>query len=244
MFELSFYFCFSIAKYKHLRQAKIMIVDNVLEIIAPFNCVRCGSEGSLVCAQCKNKIVHPKRSTCVFCNALTADFKLCARCKRSTRIKGVIISSHYEGEVKTLIRLLKYERAQRAAKYLAELLAPYVNARGFDAITWVPISSRRFRQRGYNQSKLIARYLAWHTKLPYFETLGRMGHQRQVGTARSIRLIQLRGSMYPIKPKRFSGLRVLIVDDVVTTGATMSECADVLYGHGAKEVWGAAIAKH
>ncbi len=154
------------------------------------------------------------------------------------------MASHYEGEVKQLIQMLKYERAMRAANYLAELLVPQVKPRDYDYISWAPVSSRRFRQRGYNQAKLIAKQIAAQTKVPYIETLGRLGHARQVGTGRKLRTQQLKGSMYAVKPERFKSKRIVIVDDVLTTGATLSECANVLMAAGAKSVWGAAVAKH
>lgn len=221
-----------------------MIIDNALEIIAPFSCVRCKREGKLVCEECKRRVAEPKVSTCALCNSLTKDFQLCQACRRKTKLRGVLVASQYKGGVKTLIRMLKYERAQRASRFLADLLVQYVNSNNYDYISWVPVSSRRFRQRGYNQAKLIAKRVAAKTDVPYIESLGRLGHARQVGTDRKLRILQLKGRMYVIKPERLKNKRVLIIDDVLTTGATLSECANVLSANGAKSVWGAAVAKH
>lgn len=216
----------------------------MLEIITPFSCLRCNREGKLVCDECMGKIAEPKVSTCALCNMLTKDYKLCKTCQRKSKLRGVLVASKYQGVVKELIRMLKYERAQRASRFLADSLLPYINASHYDFICWVPVSSRHFRQRGYNQAKLIAKRISARTNIPYIETLGRLGHARQVGTDRKLRIQQLKGKIYCVKPMRIKGRRILVIDDVLTTGATLSECANVLAAAGAKSVWGAAVAKH
>lgn len=221
-----------------------MIIDSALELFAPFDCVRCKREGKLVCRECAGIIAKPKISACALCNVLTSDFQLCSTCRRKTKLHGVLVASRYEGEIKILIRMLKYERAQAASRFLADFLVPLVRTRQYDLITWVPVSSRRFRERGYNQAKLIAKKLSVHVQVPYAETLGRLGHERQVGTDRKVRISQLKGKIYCTRPARLKNKRILIIDDVVTTGATLSECADVLAKAGTKSVWGAAVAKH
>lgn len=220
-------------------------MDGLIGIIAPFNCIACGQEGKLVCAKCLKNISVFKRSSCFLCNKLTSGWRACKTCAPGIRLRGVMVASHYEGNIKTLIGLLKYERTVAAAAVLAKQLLPLLEATDkIDAITAVPASARRFRQRGYNQAQLIARQLARQVRLPYVETLGRIGHARQVGTTRRLRLTQAQGTMYARRAYRIRGQRLLVVDDVVTTGATMKEAGRVLKAAGAKYIWGIAAAKH
>ena len=220
------------------------MLDQLLSLIAPHYCINCNHEGSLLCLDCRAEAISSKRSSCFLCNRLTEGWRTCASCRRKTKIGGVVVASHYDGAAKLLIRRLKYEHAVAAAPILADLLAEKINPKNFDMVTAIPASSRRFRQRGYNQAQLIAKRLGRQLKLPYAELLGRTGQVRQVGTNRRQRLAQMAGQMYSRRNWLAKNNRILVVDDVVTTGATLSEAGRVLKSAGAKTVWGAAAAKH
>ncbi|HSH31762.1 MAG TPA: phosphoribosyltransferase family protein [Candidatus Saccharimonadales bacterium] len=157
---------------------------------------------------------------------------------------GVTVASHYDGAIKELIGALKYQRAASAAGLAAELLAPLLASHAIDVVTCVATSPSRYRQRGYNQARLIAQPLARRLGLPYADLLVRTRDVRQVGTSRRQRLEQVQGIFEPRRARLIEGTSILLVDDVVTTGATMAECARVLKEAGAKRVWGAAVAKH
>jgi ComF family protein len=150
--------------------------------------------------------------------------------------------SHYDGAIKQLITALKYEHQRSAAKLAARLITPLLDSSDFDVVTAVPTSTSRRRQRGYNQAALIAREVAQQLHLPYRETLGRVSNIHQVGTDRRHRLEQVKGIFRPVAD--VAGQRLLIIDDVLTTGATMAECAKELKTAGAKRVWGGVVAKH
>lgn len=221
-----------------------MLVDTLVGVFAPYNCLVCGREGALVCKHCLPVLASTKRSSCFLCNKLTKGWQTCPTCRRHTSMRGVYIGSHYESQVKQLLRMLKYERAVASATVLARMLAPTIEAQKFSLVTAIPSTSGRYRQRGYNQAALIAHRLARNCKLPYAECLARLGQSRQVGTDRKTRLTQAEGTMYCKKLSRVYGKQILVVDDVVTTGATMKEAARALKLAGAKACWGAAIAKH
>lgn len=141
--------------------------------------------------------------------------------------------------------MLKYARAQGVAPTLASIISPAIGKNiELDFVTAIPATTGRFRQRGYNQAKLIGKSLARELKLPFYEVLGRFGNARQVGTSRQNRIKQTKDTMYCTKTSRVYGMRILVVDDVVTTGATMQEAARVLKLAGAKYAWGGASAKH
>jgi competence protein ComFC len=159
-------------------------------------------------------------------------------------IRGVSVSSYYDGPIKELILRLKFSRNRSAADVAAELILLRIERPDmiFDIVTSVPISAARYRERGYNQSELIARRVAYKLGLPYQPLLGRRNGEHQLGKDRKTRIEQVKNVFY--SQKSCAGLRVLLIDDVVTTGATLDACARSLKGGGAKNVWGAVVAKH
>lgn len=229
----------------------MLLIKNLVSWLAPANCLRCGAEGEAICAVCLPHIPHRKTPTCFSCNALTIDGSACPRCRRRTRLSGVSVASHYDGLVKDLVIKLKFNGDQSVANLLAKLVTPLprlCSAGDFDLVTWVPPAPKRYRQRGFHPAELIAKSVAKDLRVPYQPLLGRLGNQRQVGHNRQDRLEQIRGSFYLRKATKsifgLVGMRILVVDDVLTTGATLSECAAVLKSAGAKQVWGAVVAKH
>jgi ComF family protein len=155
----------------------------------------------------------------------------------------VAVGAYYDGPVKELILGLKFNRRSSGASAAADLALrtlPY--AWRVDLVTSVPIAPARYRQRGYNQSELIARRVAAQMRLPYYPLLGRASSTHQLGLDRRSRLEQVRGAFY--LERACQGRRVLVVDDVITTGATLSEAAGVLDAAGAERIWAVAVARH
>lgn len=220
-----------------------MIIKRYITLLTPYACVNCGLEGALACSDCLPGLISTKAATCVGCNALSPDFRTCKRCRRTSPLLRVAVASHYEGAVKELIGLLKYRHTGAAAGVLGELMRPLVGSRS-DIIMPVPASTRRIRQRGYNQAVLLAKAMARLSGHLYLDGLGRLGHTRQVGTDRRQRLSQLHGQIYSRQEGRIVGASITLVDDVVTTGATLSECARVLKAAGARHVEAVVAAKH
>jgi ComF family protein len=220
------------------------VLQRVIEYVAPTECLVCGREGDWVCADCLPDFAIAKPSTCYACNRLRPGGRTCRACRSSAPLAGVVVASHYDGRVKDLIGLLKYERAASAADILARMMAPLLADHAFDVVTSVPAPPARLRQRGYNQAELIARAVARTCGWPYQRLLARHGSSHQVGTGRRARLSQVAGAFEITGHAAATGQRILIVDDVLTTGATMAECARVLRDAGAKQIWGAVAAKH
>ncbi len=160
------------------------------------------------------------------------------------QVRGVSVASYYDGPIKELILRLKFSRNRSAAEVGAELILMRIdlNHMIFDVVTAVPVSASRYRERGYNQSELIARVIARKLGLQYQSLLGRQNGEHQLGKDRNTRIEQVKDVFY--SQKQCTNSRVLIIDDVVTTGATLDSCARILKTNGAKNVWGAVIAKH
>lgn len=135
---------------------------------------------------------------------------------------------------KQLLHGYKFERARSAcipiAQHLAAIL-PYMSRN--TVVTCVPTDTRRMRARGYDHAGLVARELARELRLPYQRLVTRVTHTRQVGASRAMRLKQLQGAFLVVGSVPQN---VLVVDDVVTTGATLEAVAAVLRTAGARHV--------
>ncbi len=145
----------------------------------------------------------------------------------------------YEGVAKDLIHVLKFERSRASADVVANLLAETLPVLGDIVITHVPTATSRIRTRGYDQAALIARRLAIQLGVEYAPLLSRLGQQRQVGKNRSERRSQMQELFIATKKP---AKHVLLVDDVITTGATLEACARILKDAGAKRVSAAVFA--
>lgn len=199
-------------------------------------------QGELLCTNCLTDAVIAKPAACPLCNVSSSLGSTCRRCQSATALAGVTVVAHYDGAIKQLVLRTKFSSYRAGAKLMARLMATKLVGMQFDLVTAVPTTALRRRQRGYNQAELMARELALQLGIPYLSLLGRRGKVRQMGTSRSERLKQLNGSFYPLR--KCQGLRILVVDDVLTTGATLSECANELSATGASHVWAVALAKH
>jgi predicted amidophosphoribosyltransferase len=145
----------------------------------------------------------------------------------------------YDGPGRTLVTRFKYGNARDALPWLAAALAGLVDARRIDAVTWVPTTAARRRERGFDQAELLAARVAAELGRPPAVLLGRRPGPAQTGRTRAERLRQpcfvVRGEQVPD--------RLLLVDDVVTTGATLGAAARTLRGAGAGECHGLTVAR-
>ena len=114
----------------------------------------------------------------------------------------------------------------------------------YDVLTWVPVSRRRLRKRGYDQVAVIASALGKELGTPAVSVLQKQRHTPPQSTLSdaSHRRANILGAYKVNNPKQIAGKRVLLVDDIITTGATISECARTLITAGAKEVWCVSVA--
>lgn len=196
---------------------------------------------------------------CVFCGKLLAEREtdLCTKCKTSL---PVMLSSvkrgefynrcwpvyAYEGHVADSIRRFKFHGARQYAPAYGRQLAMVLlrNQVEFDVLTWVPSSDKRCRQRGYDQSQLLAEATAQALGVECIRTLKKVVDTKPQTRMNSAEARQgnVRGAFAVWQPERFSGKRILLIDDVITSGATLSECSAVLKIAGAAGVETAVLA--
>lgn len=153
-------------------------------------------------------------------------------------LDGLVAPLAYTGVGRELVARLKYRNARAVLPALADGIAAMVDPATVDVVTWAPTTPRRRRERGFDQARLLARAVARRLRRPCRRLLVRAPGPPQTGRPRHERLS---GPNYTSARK--PAARVLVVDDVVTTGATMLAAARVLKAAGAREVKGAAAAR-
>lgn len=194
---------------------------------------------------------------CMFCRTYLpydTDVPLCSRCRlmvpsRPLRMLSIpagtcFYALDYTADVRRAILAYKFHNKPQYARVLGELLVPLIAPLGsVDCITWAPVSALRLSKRGYDQSRLLAAAAGRVLGIPVRSLLRKHRHTRkQSRTSRSKRGENVRGAYSLSGKQTLSGLRIVLVDDVVTTGSTLSECCRVLYEAGAKEVICVALA--
>ena len=165
---------------------------------------------------------------------------------RIPHIKSWVALWQYSGQVRgSLVRYKFYHRRNYASIY-ARHLADKIQKSGlsYDLITWVPISFLRRVERGYDQVELLAREVGKHLDCQPVKLLHKRRHNRRQSGLRSLeaRRRNVAGAYRAVNTEQIKGKRVLLLEDIITTGATISEAARVLKEAGAKEVHGACIA--
>jgi ComF family protein len=158
----------------------------------------------------------------------------------------------YNGGLRELIHLLKYERVEPAASVLGAMLSVAIGKLDLSAeallIVSVPLHTSKSRERGFNQAELIARSAVkelGHSRSKLIvDGLGRIRPTvSQIGLTRPQRRENIRGAFRVSHPTKIAGRDMLLVDDVMTTGTTASECARILRKAGAQNVWVATVAR-
>jgi len=170
---------------------------------------------------------------------------ICGECLRDeVPFKRMWVFGIYEGALREAINLLKYHRIRRLSRPLAEFFFE-MHMPDVDIVMPVPLHVKRLRDRGFNQSALLARYIAKKMNLSLdLNTLVRVRFtEPQVGLSARDRTENIKGAFRVVKGDTISNSDVLLVDDVITTGSTMKECAQQLIRAGAKGVYCVALAR-
>lgn len=214
----------------------------------PPNCSGCKRPGTRWCPECERKIEKiEERSMCPICGLPQTGTRICQSCRDDPPPYRAIRSyAVYKGPIREAIHRMKYQSDLGISEIFAQKLAVLYAATGWtvDLVTVVPLGRTRVKQRGFNQADLLARTLALAIKRPYRPSVLRRIRetQSQVGLSADERRINVRDAFWADE-KLISGKNVLIIDDVITTGATMSECGCACLQKNAKNVYGLSIAR-
>ncbi|MBN1862986.1 MAG: ComF family protein [Dehalococcoidales bacterium] len=230
-----------------LRQAA-KLKREALDLLFPEWCIGCGREGDFICPSCRKLLARLLPPLCPQCGRPQPEGNLCSNCLSwSAAIDGMRAPFRFEGLIRSAIHQLKYRNLRALSESLAGFLGDYLAANPLSAtvLVPVPIHPRRLRERGYNQSQLLAQELAKLTGMPLVaDCLVR--ERPALPQARTGTVAERRSNVagaFACRDRRLAGEAVLLIDDVATSGATLDACAAALKEAGASSVWGLTLAR-
>jgi ComF family protein len=244
----------------NIKNHALTMRDFILDILFPINCVSCGQEGRWLCSDCYKMLNSNKDQFCPVCEKANPDGRVCIPCRPMTNLDGVISAGDYQNKLLAdLIKKLKYNFAQDVAKILSEYLSDYLQNYISDLvknsyvnklfstetiIVPVPLHKKRLRWRGFNQAEKIADEISQR----FGSTINNHNLIRRINTTPQVKLNEKDRrknliNVFAWQGDVLSGQKILLFDDVVTTGATLDECAKILKQNGASEVYGLTVAR-
>ena len=223
--------------------------DWLLNLLFPPRCVHCKSFGDWICDKCFAEIVTVS-PICSGCGKLSDHFVTCGNCRSRFGVKRLIVFSHWQEPMKSIVYGFKYKRIQVLSKKLGTWLAERLtqNNDSNNEIILVPVPLHLFRllTRGFNQAELLGRQIEKTLGLKLVPALKRKkATAPQFGLTKNLRRGNIEGA-FAFNSLYFdlvNNSTVVLVDDIMATGSTISECAKVLKQNGAKSVWALTIAR-
>jgi competence protein ComFC len=214
------------------------ILDSFVNVIAPAACGSCGENAAFyplpICRSCRDSLITGRIEPCTSSGNLERTYSLLP----------------YRSAIKCCLRDLKYGANRRTLELISELVSAFPGSVKIaeekpDIIIPVPLHPSRLHTRGYNQSELISRVLCRYLSVPVNpRILIKIRNTRpQTGLERARRTANLKGSFRVVDRPALIGKTVLLVDDIMTTGTTLDECADELLHSGARSITGFTVAK-
>ncbi len=234
------------------------LADEIAGLLFPPRCQVCGELGDdLICSSCREDMVLIAAPRCVHCGVplppTPAGPNLCAECRQGRDFSGARSVGLHTGSLRQAVLRYKFQRRRRLAKPLAEMLASVFEAEtsgglplsGCAALVPVPLYPARRAWRGFDQAELLCRRLSEIVELPVWtDVLARIRDtQPQVELSGRERRENVRGAFEARHRYRLKGKSLILVDDVFTTGATLSACARMLRKAGATAVYALTVTR-
>lgn len=221
-----------------MQYREISQLEYFLRLLFPVRCICCGMLLP----------INAQREICSDCEKGLSFLKECEfKYSPGGNLTKVYSAFEYGGSIRKAVHRLKFGETPHNASVLVDLSYPVIenaihshckSCSNYDIIIPTPLHPKRKRQRGYNQSELIASRLSYHMKIPMLKgvLVKKVNTPPQSRLKREERLINLVGVFYVKKPKLIRDRRILLVDDIMTTGSTLEQCAKVLTDAGAGHV--------
>lgn len=219
----------------------------MLDALFPARCISCGKidSGRILCGNCLKLLETESDRECRFCRLPS---NLCD-CRKILHIDGVFYKYLYIGVAKKAILKYKKENLYYINDFFAKEMftliekSDKISIDNIDLISNVPRKGKAVRNFGYDQTKNLARRIARYSGIPYKSVLHVAGNYIDQKTLKySERVLNVRNKFMPIKKSLIYGRNILLIDDVVTSGSTLSECARTLKNTGAKKVYALCVA--
>ncbi len=228
----------------------------ITETLWPTRCAGCGRVGELLCPECASRLPWiEQRSACPCCGAPYGS-DVCTECHGDWPLATTICAMSFEGVAARIVRIYKDQHETRLAGLIAAAMATAVDEAGccllptgearcdlaaIDAICFMPSTPSALRRRGFDPMELVAKHLSNQLDLPLADVLAKDDVSDQRGLGREARWQNLAGSVSSVED--VSGMRLLLADDVVTTGASLAAAAEALSARGAQSVSACAFAR-
>jgi len=230
---------------------------NFLDFIFPKRCVNCKKYGSYLCENCFIYLSFDTEGVCAVCNRPTIDNLTHPRCSTRYTIDGIFSSISYKGIAKKLVYNFKYKPfISDLSTLLTDLFyegliqkEEFYNIqkklRDKPVLVPVPLHPSRLRERGYNQSEILAKGLAERMNLKVLNCLRRTKLTKpQANLSKKERKKNIMGAFEVFMEKeKLKNLNVFLIDDIFTTGLTLNEAAKTLKKAGVRKVWGLTLAR-
>lgn len=247
----------------------VAIKNLILDIVFPRFCVGCQKEGEFICRQCFEKIGALGNDLCPLCQGSPIERKrtklglLCRECKLNSSFQRILsVGSYNDPILRELIHSFKYNSVKELSIPLGILIKRLIKIKAKNIfnrlnkdktiIVPIPLHKRRLRERGFNQSEIIAEKLSEYAGFPVAKNIiiRKRASLPQADIKDKNKEIQVQKRKRNIKnafkvaePEAVEGKNVILVDDVATTCATLEECALALKQNGAEKIWGFVVAK-
>lgn len=214
----------------------IKVFDYILSLIYPPKCVFCGTviDKSDICEECKKTLPFTKG------DSIYQKFPFVDKC---------ISPLYYKDYVRRAVLRFKFAGcscySRRLGGIMSECAENNLDCGSIDMISCIPLSRKRMHDRGYNQAELLAKEISKKVGVEYLPTLKKIRHNTAQSTIKDSkqRAANVIGAYKVVDAEKVKGKYILLVDDVVTTGSTVSECARILKKSGAKAVYCVTLAR-
>jgi ComF family protein len=239
----------------NFKKIRTKIKKIILDLIFPIKCLSCQKEGDWICKKCLQKFPRYEKQVCPICEKnITPLGAVCLGCKNKSFLDGIFVISPYSKPlVKKSLHYFKYRFIAKLSQPLAKIILEEFDKANFpifDLILPVPLHSKKLRHRGFNQSELIAKYLAKNMATGFEINLSKNNlirikySQSQMNLKNTAERKENVKNSFKIKnPAEITGKNILLIDDITTTGATLESCAQILKKGEAKSVFATVIAR-
>lgn len=220
-----------------------------LDATIPKRCIGCNVFDTWLCDSCHTTLPLLTEQKCGICKkVITPIGETCLICKKDTSVDNIFIISSYDNDLlKRLIHNFKYKFIAELSKPLGLLIAQGLmnsHLQSPDLIIPIPLHNRRLRWRGFNQAKLLADSMELTIPIDLTSLKRQRYTTSQVKVkSRKKRLTNLKGAFIVLNSKKIKDKSILLIDDIITTGSTIDECAKILKDAGAKKVSAIVLAR-
>lgn len=238
----------ALAPIPQVAKAAATIPNQLLNLLFPTRCAGCGQMGEIFCPACLAQVQPVPPPVCLRCGRPVASAGRCEGCAAGqfyvSAIRGAAL---YADPLAQAIHRFKYEGRPELHAPLGELLAGYWRGRSatVDLVAAVPLHAKRLAERGFNQSDLLATVFCSQVQLPCVQP-GVFCRTRETQQQMLLGSVERRANVqdaFAWRGPPLGGCKVLLIDDVATTGSTLEACAQALLAAGAGKVWALTVAR-